>query len=329
MGPAQRRRAIRDAAHAAGLGNVVRIHRSHSVGVAVALWCLVVPAAIAAVIATIILRNEDSTIWQWPLLGLSALVGLAVLATHVGPVAGGRHWIAVADRGVVVWQRDAGWTAVWAEVPQLDEDAMCGGRDLADARLRRSPVGAWTSRRITSLTLLVVSGAAAVWFTAVPLARNYLVGDVPVKADQLSRLCDGGRPFGQTAAYTGPAPHPIVVFAEGAELYSSDPHVNPAAVQLVGCVVITGGVAVGGCAYEQGYRTEAVRGTYRVDIVESRTGRPAGTFPIEGGKSDRGCGEALLVPPDKAGEKLRKDYDLPDPETLGTRLAGFVGGAPR
>jgi len=329
MGPAQRRRAIRDAAHAAGLGNVVRIHRSHSVGVAVALWCLTVPAAIAAVMATIVLRSEDSTIWQWPLLGSSALVGLTVLATHVGPVPGGRHWIAAAEGGVVVWQRDAGWTATWAEAPQLDEGTMCGGRDLADARLRRSPVGAWTPRRVTSLTSLALFGAAAVWFTAVPIARNYLVGDLPAKADQLGRLCDGGRPFGRTAAYAGPAPHPVVVFAEGAERYSSDPHGDPEAVQLVGCVVITGGVAVEHCDYERGYRTEAFRGTYRVDVVESRTGRPAGSFPIEGGRRDRGCGERLLVPSDKAGEKLRKDYDLPDPETLGAHLTGFVSGTPR
>ncbi|MDQ7810309.1 hypothetical protein Q5425_41850 [Amycolatopsis sp. A133] len=108
------------------------------------------------------------------------------------------------------------------------------GRDLADARLRRSPVGAWTSRRVTSSTLLVLFGAAAVWFTAVPIARNYLVGDLPAEVDQLGRLCGGGRPFGRSAAYAGPAPHPVVVFAEGAEQYSSAPHGDPAAVQLVG-----------------------------------------------------------------------------------------------
>ncbi|GHG32083.1 hypothetical protein GCM10017567_60320 [Amycolatopsis bullii] len=329
MGPVQRRRALRDAARAAGLGNVVRIHRGHSVGAAVVLGFLAVPAAIAAVIATIVLRSEDSTVWQWPLLGLSALAGLIVLAAHVFPVPDGRHWIAAAEGGVVVWQRDAGWAATWAEAPQLDEGTVCGGRDLTAARLRRSPVGAWTPRRITSWTLLALSGAAAVWFTAVPIARNYLVGDLPAKAGQLARLCDGGRPFGRAAAYAGPAPHPVVVFAEGDERYASDPHADPAAVQLVGCVVITGGVVVDHCDYERGYRTEAVRGTYRVDVVEARTGRALGSFPIAGGRRDRGCVERLFVRSDKADEKLRKDYDFPESEALGAHLAGFVSGTPR
>ncbi|MEU8638931.1 hypothetical protein AB0C38_42645 [Amycolatopsis sp. NPDC048633] len=328
MGPGRRRRAIRDAAGAAGLGTVVRIHRKHS-AVANALWFLVVPGAIAAAIATIILRSEDSTIWQWPLLGWSALVGLAVLVAHFGPVPGGRHWVAVAERGVVVWQRDAGWTATWAETPQLDEGSMCGARDLEAARFRRAPVGAWTPRRITSLTVLTLFTVAAVGFTAVPIARNYLVGDVPAKAGQLNRLCDGGRAFGQAAAYAGPAPHPVVVFAEGSSRYASDPKGEAASVQLVGCVVVTGGDLVKQCDYEDGYRTERYRGRYRVDVVEARTGRSVGSFPVEGGKLGSGCGERLFVPSSETGHKVRKDYDLPDEENLGAHLAGFVGGAPR
>ncbi|MFJ1768163.1 hypothetical protein ACIOD2_48145 [Amycolatopsis sp. NPDC088138] len=328
MGPGRRRRAIRDAAGAAGLGKVVRIHRKHSGGVAIGLWVLTVVGAVVAVIATIILRSEDSTVWQWPLLGWSALAGLAFVVTHVGPVYGGRHWIAVAERGVVVWQRDAGWTATWAEMPALDEDTMCGARDLEEARLRRAPVGAWTPRRITGLTVLTLAAAAAVWFTAVPIARNYLVGDAPAKAGQLGRLCDGGRVFGQAAAYTGPAPHPVVVFGEGSELYSSDPRIDAASVQLVGCVVVTGGEEAGHCDFEDGYRTESYHGRYRVDVVETRTGRAVGSFPVEGGKLVLRCAEALFVRPSESG-KLRRFYDLPDREDLGAHLAGFVGGAPR
>lgn len=328
MGPGQRRRAIRAEAEAAGLGKVVRIHRQHST-VTLGLWFLVVPGAIAAAITTIILRYEHSTIWQWPLLGWSVLVGLAVLGTHFGPVFGGRSWVAVAEGGVVVWQGGSGWTATWAEAPRLDEDAMCGAGDLEYARSRRAPVGAWTSRRVASLTVLTLFAVAAVWFTAVPIARNYLAGDVPATADQLSRLCDGGRAFGRTAAYAGPAPHPVVVFAEGSSSYASAPKGDAASVQLVGCVVVTGGEPAGHCDYEDGYRTERYHGRYRVDVVEARTGRAVGSFPIEGGKLNDGCGEHLLVLPDQQDRKLRKDYDLPDEENLGTHLAGFVGGAPR
>ncbi|MBE1496251.1 hypothetical protein H4696_003351 [Amycolatopsis lexingtonensis] len=328
MSPGRRRQAIRDAARAAGLGEVVRIHRSHS-GVAIGLWVLAGIGAVVAVIVTIILRYEQSTIWQWPLLAWSALVGLAVLVTHFGPVHGGRHWIAVAEGGVVVWQRDSGWTATWAETPQLNEDTMCGAGDLATSRLRRAPVGAWTARRITSLAALTLFGAAAVWFTAVPVARNYLVGDAPAKTDQLARLCDGGRAFGSTAAYEGAAPHPVVVFAEGTERYSSAPKGDPAAVQLVGCVVITGGREAGHCDYEDGYTTVDYRGQYRVDVVEAHTGRLVGSFPIEAGKARSGCGERLLVPASEADTKRRKDYDLPESENLGTHLSPFVGGVPR
>jgi hypothetical protein len=327
MGPGRRRRAIRAAADAAGLGKVVRIHRKHS-AVANGLWFLVVPGAIAAVIATIILRSEDSTIWQWPLLGWSALVGLAILVTHVGPVPGGRHWVAVAERGVVVWQRDSGWTATWAETPPLDEGSMCGARDLEDARFRRAPVGAWTPRRVTSLTVLTLFTVAAVGFTAVPIARNHLVGDAPAKADQLSRLCDGGRPFGQAVSYAGPAPHPVVVFAEGSERYASDPEIDAASVQLVGCVVVLGGDLVGHCDYEDGYQTNAYRGRYRVDVVEARTGGPVGSFPIEGDENIPDCGEQLFVPSSETDHKVRKDYDFPDRENLGAHLAPFVDGAP-
>lgn len=328
MGPGRRRRAIRDAAGDAGLGRVVRIHRRHS-GVAVGLWVLAGVGAVVAVIATLILLSERSTIWQWPLLGWSALVGLAFLVAHLGPVYGGRHWVAVAERGVVVWNHDSVWTATWAEAPRLDEDSMCGARDLEDARLRRAPVGAWTPRRITSLAVLTLFTVAAVWFTAVPIARNYLVGDAPAKAGQLSRLCDGGRPFGRAVSYAGPAPHPVVVFAEGSEQYSSDPRIDAASVQLVGCVVITGGVKAGQCDYEDGYRRDSYRGQYRVDVVEARTGRAVGSFPIEGGKLASGCGERIFVPSSETGDKLRKVYDIPDRENLRSHLTGFVGGAPR
>ncbi|MDT7800201.1 MAG: hypothetical protein QOI78_3634 [Actinomycetota bacterium] len=64
-------------------------------------------------------------------------------------------------------------------------------------------------------------------------------------------------------------------------------------------------------------------------VVETRAGRPVGSFPVEGGKLVLGCSEVLVVRPSESGGKLRKYDDLPGREHLGAHLAGFVGGAPR
>jgi len=71
------------------------------------------------------------------------------------------------------------------------------------------------------------------------------------------------------------------------------------------------------------------RGQYRGEVVEARTGRPVGSFPIEAGKARSGCGEHLLALASEADTQGRKDYDLPESENPGTHLSPFVGGAPR
>ncbi|MFI9379813.1 hypothetical protein [Kutzneria sp. NPDC052558] len=322
MGPLQRRRAIREAAREAGLGEVVRIHRSYSRALAVGLWALVVVSFVVAVIMTIIQVYEGSTTWQWPLLGWSLLVGLALVLPQVGPMFGGRHWVGVARGGLVFWERDSVWTATWADAPRLEESSLCGVRDVEDSRLRRAPVGAWTSRRVGGLGAIAVFAVVATLFTAVPIVRNYVIGDQPAKVDQLQRLCQGGRAFGQSASYDSEAPHPVVAFGDGTQLYSSDPRVEPASVELVACVDAIGGQLVKRCEYQSSYTRTLYDGQFRVRVFEARTGRLLGSLTTEGSKFNGNCAPMIWTPDDEKSEDV---FNYPDEEILRSRLAPFVG----
>jgi hypothetical protein len=293
------------------------------------LWMPAVLSAPPAAIASIIMWSENSTTWQWPLFAWAALAGLAYLGVHVGPVLDGRRWVAVADGGLVVWYRDCVETFPWDEARGVDVGRVCNLGDVRDSIAQGRPVGARTRRRITGLTITGLVTAVAVWFTAVPMAQNVFVGERPTDLTHFARTCDGGRPFGRTAAYAGPAPHPVALYVGLGNFpdYVSDPRPEPDAVQLVGCVRLIGKVSPGPievCRYTEGHTSETYQGRYRVDIYEARTGRQVTSFNLDGDADDT-CSRSILVERDAEGG-TSKFHTHPSRESYRAQLDPLVNG---
>jgi hypothetical protein len=115
--------------------------------------------------------------------------------------------------------------------------------------------------------------------------------DGPVDVSSLTDVCAGDVRLTQAAPYTGPAPHPIMVFGPPA---GNDPHAppygvkllndvspelrggfnaKPSEVQLVGCVERTRETPTDvACHYLGGDRVPFFRASYRMTIREVRTG---------------------------------------------------------
>ncbi len=336
MTAGRRRQAIADAARAAGLGEIVRVHREHSdLGVAVALWFLASVGSVPAVIVSLIMLSEDSTTWQWPLLACATAMGVAYLMTHVGPARAGRQWVAVADGGLVMWSRHFVRTFAWDEAQGIDVGSACNLGDLRNSIALRRPVGAWTPRRVTGLTITGLVTAAAVWFTAVPIVLHVLVGERPTDLAHFARMCDGGPPFGRTAAYEGPAPHPIAVYSESPgdfpDFHNGEPPPEPDTVQLVGCARLTGKASpnvLKTCSYEGGHGWETYQGRYRIDVYEARTGRAVTSFDLDGiGPDDIGgtCPPFISVPKNAKGDS-NTHHSEPSSDSYRAKLGPLVNG---
>jgi hypothetical protein len=284
-----RRRQIADAAREAGLGAVVRVHRGHVPIAEGVLGKLATAMFIAAALAgwgATALRSADSTAWQWPLLAWCAAAATAYLWVHLGPVRGGRRWVGVAECGLVVWTNGHARARTWDEVTSADTRQICDSGEVRAAVNRRGPAGAWSPRRSIEVTATVVTTAAAIWFTLVPIALTVALGAQPTALAQFTRMCHGGGPFGRGAPYAGPAPHPTVVYTETDRLdpYRDDPDPEPGAVQLVGCVRADGVAPATpvDCEYAGGSTRKVLQGRYRLDVYEARTGRVAASFAFEG-----------------------------------------------
>lgn len=328
----RRRRAIAEAARTAGLGDVVRIHREYSSGaVPFLLWMLAGLSAIPAIIASISLVSVDSTTWQWPLLALATLVGIAWLWLQIGPVSGGRHWIAVADGGLILWSRKRVDTIPWNEARDVTLGSITSLGDVRDSITRRRAGRRWTRRRILRLTITGLVTAVAAWFTAVPMALHVFVGERPTDITQFARMCDGGKPFGRTADYAGKAPHPVLVFGDDVSSYPNymaDPQPEPDTVQLVGCTRLLGtvpGAPVGECNYMGGHTWETYQGRYRVDIYEARTGRHVTSFNLDGIPPGDDCLPSILKPRDAPSDTSTFHTD-PREEDYRAKLDPLVNG---
>lgn len=329
MTPRRRRRTIADAARAAGLGEVVRVHREHSDNpVTVVLWTLAGVGAIPAAIASIVLAAEGSTTWQWPLLVWAALAGVACLGVHIG----GRHRIVVAEGGLVVWSRSSVRTVPWDEADDLALGSICNLGDVRDSIAQRRAVGAWTRRRTTGLAITGLVAAVAVWFTAVPMALHVFVGERPTDLEHFARMCDGAPSFGRAAPYTEPPPHPVAVYlSEGSGArpdYVARPRPEPDDVQLVGCARLIGNVSqypLETCSYEGGHEWETYQGHYRVDVYEARTGRQVTSLPLDGAKPDGPCLPSILVVPGEPGGVERLTTE-PSEESYRAGLDPLVHG---
>ncbi|NBH03492.1 hypothetical protein [Amycolatopsis sp. SID8362] len=334
MASRQRRRKLAEAAQSAGLGPLVRIHRGHGAGpVVFGLGIVVAVGSVPVAIATIIMRTVDVTTWQWPMLLWSALVGLFFLSVHVGPLPGGRRWVAVADGGLVTWQGGAVRTQTWAEAGSLQANVVCCAGDLQAAIRRRSPVPPWTLRRVVCLTVTAIATAAATWYAAVPIAAHVALGERPLKVAQLARICQGGSAFGRAASYEGAAPHPAVVFtSDGDYGYEPMPDSSADTVQLVGCSALIGeGQPMNNCDYEGGYHRETYQGRYQVEVYEAQTARHVGTFRIDGKGPDATaaeCSPSIWVP-ESGGIASDRSPTNPEDSSYHAHLAPFVDGAPR
>lgn len=242
-----RRRAIQEAADAAGLGRVVRVHRQHrpSGNAAIAAGF----GVFFAVIATFYLVLAKSPLWPLPGFLAALLIGCVLLAVHVGPVRGGRHWFATAEGGLLVWSpgkdvviapydglvvheragkvqaasRTRPATTVAPETRLTWPDglggerslvlpATCSSKDLLTAARTRRPAPAWSPGRITGLAAQAVVAVVLVFF-AVPLARDAVLG-LPVTYEALGQLCTGGGGQGQADDYSGAGPHPMLLYVE-------------------------------------------------------------------------------------------------------------------
>ncbi|TWH20833.1 hypothetical protein [Prauserella rugosa] len=321
----RRRRAIRAAAAAAGFGRVLRIHRERNdSGAALGLWIVACLAVVPAAIASIVMATEESALWQWPLL--AAFLGLLAAFgwSHLGPVHGGRRWVAVAEGGVVVWEPEGVTTLEWHRVGDVPTATFSGSMDLATAVDLRAPVPAWTWRRVAGLGAACLVAVAAVGFTAVPVLRYVLGVQAPSEIHHLARICDGGPGF-DVPAYAGPGPHPVVVFEGGAAEYTSSDD-RPEAVQLVACarrISAEPAATVERCEYYGGFVRELREARYRVEVYTARDGERV-TSRVLRGDSPRGCADMIHTGPDeKPGS--RPEYREPSPERYREQLAGLVG----
>ncbi|MBB3050496.1 hypothetical protein FHS23_001491 [Prauserella isguenensis] len=325
----RRRRAIRSAAAAAGLGRVLRIHRERRAGgVETALWTIGVVSVAPAGIAATVMASEQSATRQFPLFG-SFLVLLAVFGwTHFGPVHGGRHWIAVAERGLVVWSGSGVETTAWHGVEPRDVTAMSSPIDLAATIDLRAPVAVWTRGRFVDLCLACLVVLGGIGFTGVPVLRYALGAQVPTELDHLARICDGGPAF-DVPEYTGRGPHPVAVFEGESREYALNDR-RPEAVQLVGCarrIVEPRVDTVRKCEYSGGHVRELREARYRVDVYTARGGDRV-TSVVVRGDSPRDCAE-MIFPESDDEPGSRPEYRTPSSERYRARLAALIDNPAR
>jgi len=304
------RRRLTDFAQQAGVGPVARVHRQFRSAVAVVALCAI--AAVPAGLGIFGMVLSESPQWREILLAYAGLVGLTVAWSYWGPVNGlpTRCWYAVADGGLVAWeprQDDAPTVTRWSEVPvELAHElpTVSGRADLVRAIQTRRPVLPRRRGLLVGSAVGVLASGLVLWFAAVPLALDVVVGERPGPISDLARMCTGGNSYGRTAAYEGAGSHPVAVydgyggypahiqgFAPTSETWPSGEE-----VQLVACLrELAHGEGLGSCPYEGGYTVSVYQGSYRVDVYEARSGNKVDTFTIDG-KNDAGdCSPSIFV----------------------------------
>ncbi|WP_326836443.1 hypothetical protein VSH64_16280 [Amycolatopsis rhabdoformis] len=140
-------------------------------------------------------------------------------------------------------------------------------------------------RRWVLLGLVVV--VVVVWLAVV---RPYAAG-VPADVASLRTLCEPGtgeQSYSRVDAYTGPAPHPIVVFAPNRPDfpdYTSAGSSSAGSVQLVGCRRPVDPRRPGpqlSCFYGDATPASIDQGRFPVDVYEVRTGRRVTSVVVDG-----------------------------------------------
>jgi hypothetical protein len=342
---------VSEAEHArrVGFGRIVRVHRRHRDSVVGSI--LIALTAVGLIVAGLFvfgLTLTGSPLWRLPVLGWTALAGLTAAWWRWGPVRdpARRRRFVVTEGGLLVWAPgyDAEPTAIpWAElhverrlvppamvVPWLvwrdgdaergfDVSGVVGQRDLIRAVELGGPVPAWPPRRLVGTAVVGLATALVLWFAAVPVALDLVLGERPDHITDLSRICAGGRAFGRADAYQGPGPHPVAVYGDSGTypdyLAGVDRvgHRWPAAdevrkVRLVGCRRLVGRAkpdVLRSCDYQGGYQTLTYQGRYRIDVYAARTGRHVATVQVDGKpKVDGGCVDRILVRPDSDRERV-------------------------
>lgn len=220
-----------DRAVAAGLGEVRRVHRQrqHALG-----WVIGVAAlTLAGGFVTFLLVLTKSVLWQIPVFVVCVTACAGWLTTLFGPIAGGRQFFAVAERGVLRWTAGGAdhdairydrasvhrkpRRIVWSE-PGGDERRVLvlppmSARPALLAAVEQGRPGRAGSAAPAAATLgAIVLAAATVWSGA-PLVEDVVIGP-PVTGDDLAGVCVDGAGLGRAAAYQGAGPHPTVVTSE-------------------------------------------------------------------------------------------------------------------
>ncbi|RZQ65778.1 hypothetical protein [Amycolatopsis suaedae] len=341
------RRLLTEAAEQAGFGRVVRIHYQYSSLAAVIT--LLTLTSVPAAISVLPLLLEDTPYWRLPIVGWAALLCLGLLWLRWGPVASleGRHYLAVAEGGLVVWQTglDVSPTPVpwdrlslrivgtvpntrqelvWTEDGErqvLPVPSMSRHDDLLRAVRQGGPLLPLSKGRVALRATTGIAAAAALWFAILPETVNLVAGRPPHHIKDFGRMCFGGEPFGRAAEYTGPGPHPVAVFlgTDSEDSYpehtagfaESDERWPPATeLQLVACARLVGTNDSGSksCSYSGGYSTSSSQGRWQVEVYEARTGRPVHSFPADGTMPEPGCSPRIMVNPDS---DRSSDYETP------------------
>lgn len=354
------RRAAAEYARKTGFGPVVRVHRytrdSGLLGVVVSITGIAILAAAMAVFAFVL---NDSPLWRLPVLGVAGLVGLTVVTCFWGPAKNPdeRRWLVITERGLLVWPPGSDtpseavrWDSMrveqtgpvhelsWQDGGQrhtLRINGVWGRRDLIQAVELSGRVGRWTRRRLVRRTTAALAAALVVWFAAVPVALDLVLGERPDDITDFAQVCAGKGGFGRAAPYEGRGPHPIAVYRDTSSYPEySDGAVTDAkgwppadAVQLVGCVRQTGRAtptSLVSCPYEHGYTMTVYQGRYQVEIYEARTARRVSSATVDGSAGTE-CSDAIYVRPD---DETEQTYDTtPDKADYAKRLASLVDGA--
>jgi hypothetical protein len=324
------RRAVAEYAREAGFGRIILVHRpfrdSWLTGLLVGVTVIVVVVAGIAVFA---LTLEESPLWRWPVLGVLAFawVTFAVCIWGPTPDAERRRLFVVTEHGLLVlspgeddpvvvaeyWDDlKISWTGrvhelTWQEGTRertLTIPAMPGRDELITAVRLSGRVRRWPPRRLFITGVAAVTSALVVWFAAVPLVIDMVLGERPDDITDFAEMCKGDGGFGRAALYQGDGPHPIAVYGDISYPDYSEGNVKddknrplPDTVQLVGCVQKIGrasSASLTSCPYEGGYTQTIYQGRYRVDVYEARTRRHVSTLLIDGdGVTD--CSHWLYV----------------------------------
>lgn len=205
---------------------------------------------------------------------------------------------------------------------------VLSGWSIRRRRANAGPLSPTAKRVIAVLSIAMLAGVAysMYWVFRVPRASTKPIEHVY----SLRTLCNTpARFYPDGAAYTGAAPHPIMVFAAQDSVGLDEVHVDYPAppqwspqdatkVQLVACLKdVESGPFITDCKFTSA-TVPLYQGHYRGPVFEVRTGKKVGSVAVDGITGPK-CPSAVLTKGDKP-----RIFSMPDLPRLVSALGDKV-----